>query len=135
MFSLVSDGGFPIKLKEDGKTPLILSKPKEVSEFNGVKCVREECITADFAIIKAYKADKKGNLCYRKTAQNFNADMATAAKITIAEVEEFVDYLDPALIDTPGIYVHRVVKSDSSLKRIEKEVHSTGENPNLKKNV
>jgi 3-oxoacid CoA-transferase subunit A len=80
----------------------------------------EEALTADFSLVKAWKADKSGNLIYRKTAMNFNPMMATAGKITVAEVEEIVEVgeLDPEHIHTPGIYVDRVIKGTFE-KRIE----------------
>jgi 3-oxoacid CoA-transferase subunit A len=82
----------------------------------------EEALTADFALIKAWKGDASGNLVYRKTARNFNPMMATAARVTIAEVEEFVapGALDPDAIVTPGIYVQRIVVGERYEKRIER---------------
>ncbi|MDU0344049.1 CoA-transferase, partial [Bosea rubneri] len=79
-------------------------------------------LRADLAIIKAWKADPAGNLVYRRTARNFNPNMATAAKVTVVEVEEIVEAgsLDPEAIHTPGIYVDRIVKSTINEKRIEK---------------
>ncbi len=93
---------------------------KESREFNGQPYILEEALTADYSLVKAWKADTMGNLVYRKTAMNFNPEIATAGKITIAEVEEIVDAgeLDPAEIHTPGIYVQRVIKG-SFEKRIE----------------
>jgi len=84
--------------------------------------VLERGITGDFALVKAWKADRFGNLVYRHTAMNFNPMMATAGKVTIAEVEEIVDVgqLDPDTIHTAGIYVHRVVKGEKYEKRIER---------------
>jgi 3-oxoacid CoA-transferase subunit A len=98
-----------------------VAKGKETKTFNGREYLLEEALTADFALIKAYKADTMGNLIYRNTAMNFNPMMATAAKITVAEVEEIVEpgELDPNYIHTPGIYVHRVIKG-SFEKRIER---------------
>ena len=95
---------------------------KETKEFNGKTYVMEESIFADLAIIKAYKADKFGNVIYRKTARNFNPIMATAAKITICEVEEIVETgsLDPDNIHTPAIFIHRLFKGTNYEKRIEK---------------
>ena len=100
----------------------MVAEGKEVREFNGRPFVMEEALTADFALIKAWKADRMGNLVYRKTARNFNPVMATAARCTIAEVEEIVEAgaLDPDLVVTPGIYVKRVVKGPSFEKRIER---------------
>jgi 3-oxoacid CoA-transferase subunit A len=95
-------------------TPTGLGTPvaegKEVREFDGKRYVMERWLRADFALVKAWKGDRAGNLIYRKTARNFNPMMATAAKITIAEVEELVETgtLDPDAIVTPGIYVQRI---------------------------
>lgn len=100
----------------------VVAEGKPVDEFDGVKYVRETWLKADLSIIKAWKADEFGNLVYRKTARNFNPNMATAGKITIAEVEEIVPTgsLDPDHIHTPGIYVNRIIKSTINEKRIEK---------------
>jgi 3-oxoacid CoA-transferase subunit A len=100
----------------------LVADGKEVREFNGKQYLLEQALTADFALIKAWKADRLGNLIYRKTARNFNPLMATAARCTIAEVEELVEAgaLDPDLIVTPGIYVNRIVKGPSCEKRIER---------------
>ncbi len=94
---------------------------KPVETFDGDEYVRETWLRADLAIVKAWKADPAGNLMFRKTARNFNPVMATAAKVTVAEVEEIVDAgaLDPDAIHTPGIYVNRIVKSTINEKRIE----------------
>ena len=97
-----------------------VAEGKEVREFNGRKYLLETALTADFALVKAWKADRFGNLVYRKTAQNFNPIMATAARVTIAEVEEIADGLPPASIMTPGIYVQRVVRGPLYEKRIER---------------
>jgi 3-oxoacid CoA-transferase A subunit len=93
---------------------------KEVRWFGGRPCLLEQAITADFALVRAWKADRWGNLVFRKTARNFNPMMATAAKVTIAEVEELVDLgeLEPDLVHTPGCYVDRVVVARQE-KRIE----------------
>ena len=95
-------------------------KPHE--EFEGQPYIRETWLRADLAIIKAWRADTEGNLQFRKTARNFNPVMATAAKTTVVEVEEVVDVgeLSPDCVHTPGIYVHRIVKSTINEKRIEK---------------
>jgi len=97
-----------------------VAEGKETRKYNGKQYVLEEALTADFSIIKAWKADTFGNLVYRKTAMNFNPMMAAAGKITIAEVEEIVEpgELDPEHIHSPGIYVQRVIKG-SFEKRIE----------------
>ena len=94
---------------------------KEVREFNGKMHILEKGLTADFAIVKAHTGDTRGNLIYNKTANNFNASMATAGRITIAEVEKLVPYgeLDPNFIHTPGIYVHRIFQGSNYEKRIE----------------
>lgn len=93
---------------------------KDIREFHGRNYILEESITGDFAIVKAWKADRYGNAIYRHTAQNFNPMAATAGKITVLEVEEIVELgeLDPAQIHTPGIYVNRVIKGTFE-KRIE----------------
>jgi 3-oxoacid CoA-transferase subunit A len=93
---------------------------KEVRDFHGRNYILEEAITGDFAIVKAWKADRYGNAIYRHTAQNFNPMAATAGKITVMEVEEIVEPgdLDPAHIHTPGIYVDRLIQG-SFEKRIE----------------
>ena len=100
----------------------IIAEGKPTREFNGEHYVLETGLVADLSIIKAWKADKEGNLVYRKTARNFNPMMATAGKVTIAEVEELVEIgdLDPDTIHTPGIYVDRIVVSKDPEKRIEK---------------
>ncbi|NIB39273.1 CoA transferase subunit A [Pseudomaricurvus alkylphenolicus] len=97
-----------------------VGKGKDVKEFNGRKYILEESITGDFAIVKAWKADRYGNLVFRHTAQNFNPMAATAGKITVVEVEEIVEpgELEPTQIHTPGIYVNRLIKGTFE-KRIE----------------
>ncbi|CCQ12107.1 Succinyl-CoA:3-ketoacid-coenzyme A transferase subunit A [Pseudoalteromonas luteoviolacea B = ATCC 29581] len=98
-----------------------VAEGKEVKEFNGRPYIMEESITGEFAIVKAWKADRYGNLVFRHTAMNFNPMAATAGKITVAEVEEIVEpgELEPSQIHTPGIYVNRVIKG-SFEKRIER---------------
>ena len=98
-----------------------VAEGKEIRVFNGKEYLLEYALTADFALIRAYKGDRMGNLVYNKTAQNFNAMMAAAGKITIAEVEELVEPgdLDPNFIHTPGIYVQRMVVGKQQ-KRIER---------------
>ncbi|HXJ42648.1 MAG TPA: CoA-transferase, partial [Bryobacteraceae bacterium] len=90
--------------------------------FAGKKYLLELGLTADFALVKAWKGDRAGNLVYRKTARNFNPMMATAGRITIAEVDELVETgeIAPDDVMTPGIYVKRVVKAAHSEKRIER---------------
>ena len=99
----------------------VIAEGKDVREFNGKSYILEESLTADVALVKAYKADKAGNLIFRKTAQNFNPVCAMAGKITIAEVEEIVEIgvLDPDEIHLPGIYVNRIVLNTQPEKRIE----------------
>ncbi len=99
---------------------------KEVREFDGRPYILEEAITGDFAIVKAWKADRYGNLVYRHTAQNFNPGAATAGKITVVEVEELVEpgELEPSQIHTPGIFVDRVILG-SFEKRIEQRTVRT----------
>ena len=95
---------------------------KEAREFDGRTYIMERALKADFAFVKAWKGDKWGNLVYRKTARNFNPMMATAAKITIAEVEHLVEpgELDPDLIHTPSVYVKRIFQGELFEKRIER---------------
>jgi 3-oxoacid CoA-transferase subunit A len=106
----------------------IIADGKDIRYFDGRPYVMERALTADFAIIKAYRGDRHGNLVFRKTARNFNAVMATAGKITIAEVEELVEpgELDPDQIHTPGIFVQRVVVGPSFEKRIERRTTREG---------
>ncbi|MDB0011199.1 CoA transferase subunit A [Crocinitomicaceae bacterium] len=98
-----------------------VAEGKEVREYNGKPHILETALTADFAIVKAWKGDTEGNLIYKATARNFNPMMATAGKITIAEVEELVPAgeLDPNEIHTPGIFVQRIFKGEKFEKRIE----------------
>ncbi|MGX5698198.1 CoA transferase subunit A [Acinetobacter kookii] len=112
--------GIPAFFTQTGVGTLI-AEGKEVREFKGKKYILEESLTADVALVKAYKADTAGNLIFRKTAQNFNPVCAMAGKITIAEVEEIVEIgdLDPDEIHLPGIYVNRIVLNASPEKRIE----------------
>ena len=98
-----------------------VAEGKETRNFNGKDYLMELAFVADFAIVKAWKGDKQGNLIYKDTARNFNPLMAMAAKITIAEVEELVEdgELDPNFIHTPGIYVQRIFQGENYEKRIE----------------
>ena len=99
----------------------IVAEGKEIREFDGEHYVMERALVADVSLVKAYKADKAGNLVYRKTARNFNPNVAVAGKITVVEVEQLVENgeLDPDEIHTPGIYVHRIVVNANPEKRIE----------------
>ena len=98
----------------------LVAEGKEVREFDGRRYVMETALKADLSIVKAWKADEAGNLVFRKTARNFNPMMATAGKVTVAEVEEIVPVgaLDPDGIHTPGVYVRRIVQGRPE-KRIE----------------
>jgi 3-oxoacid CoA-transferase subunit A len=117
----VSEGGMPVLYNADG-TVKKYSDKKEIRSFDGKDYVLEPAITGDFALIKAWKGDRYGNLVYRHTAMNFNPMMATAAKVTIAEVEELVDVgtIDPDHVHTPGIFVSRIFQGKSFEKRIER---------------
>ena len=99
----------------------IIAEGKDVREFDGEKYVMERGLVADLSIVHAWKADTEGNLVYRKTARNFNPMMATAGKVTVAEVEILVDpgEIDPDHIITPGIYVQRIVPALNASKHIE----------------
>lgn len=98
-----------------------VAEGKEAREFNGKMHIMEEAFKADFSIVKAWKGDEAGNLIFKGTARNFNACMAGAAKITVAEVEELVPVgeLDPNFIHVPGIYVQRIFQGEKYEKRIE----------------
>jgi len=100
----------------------VVAEGKESREFHGRRYLLETGLTADFALIKAWKGDRLGNLIYRKTARNFNPIMATAARVTIAEVEEIVEpgAIDPDHVITPGVYVQRIVAGAHYEKRIER---------------
>jgi 3-oxoacid CoA-transferase subunit A len=102
----------------------IVAEGKETRVFNGREYLLEHALNADFALVKAWKGDRLGNLIYRKTARNFNPLMAAAARITIAEVEHLAEpgELDPDSIVTPGIYVKRILKGLHFAKRIERKV-------------
>ena len=123
----VSDGGLPLKYAADG-TVLKLSQEKEMRDFGGRSYVLEPAIVGDYALVKAWKGDRFGNLVYRHTAMNFNPLVATAGRVTIAEVEQLVGVgdLDPDHIHTPGIYVHRVVRGENYEKRIERRTTRNG---------
>ncbi|GFR67084.1 succinyl-CoA:3-ketoacid-coenzyme A transferase, partial [Elysia marginata] len=133
--SSVHLGGRPIKFDKEGHI-LEASKPKESREFNGRGCVLEEAITGDFALIKAWKADKAGNLVFRRTASNFNPAAAKAGRITVAEVEEIVEVgeISPEEVHLPHVYVQRIYQPDHFERRIEKlkyfgETHTAGSTP------
>ncbi|AOY90952.1 succinyl-CoA--3-ketoacid-CoA transferase [Cupriavidus sp. USMAA2-4] len=112
--------GIPAFFTKTGVGTLV-AEGKEVREFDGAQYVMERSLTADVALVKAWKADRAGNLIYRRTARNFNPMCAMAGKVTVAEVEEIVDTgtLDPDEIHTPGIFVQRIVLNANPEKRIE----------------
>ena len=129
---LVPQGTFSERIRADSAgiagfyTPTgvgtLVAEGKEVREFDGRPHLLERGLKADFAFIKAWKGDRWGNLVYRKTARNFNPVMATAAAVTVAEVEELVELggLDPNSVVTPGVYVKRIFQATRLEKRIEK---------------
>jgi len=129
---LVPQGTFSERIRAGGAgipafyTPTgvgtIVAEGKETREFDGRTYLMERALTADFAFVKAWKGDRQGNLVYRKTARNFNPMMATAAKITIAEVEHLVEVgqLEPDQIHTPSIYVKRIFQGELYERRIER---------------
>ncbi|MDC3024250.1 CoA transferase subunit A [Alphaproteobacteria bacterium] len=112
--------GIPAFFTSTGVGTLV-AENKETRTFNDKEYIMETGLVADLAIVKAWKADEAGNLVYRKTARNFNPVMATAGKITIAEVEEIIKVggLDPDQIHTPGIYINRLIKGKHYSKAIE----------------
>ncbi|WP_404397092.1 CoA transferase subunit A [Stutzerimonas chloritidismutans] len=113
--------GIPAFYTKTGYGTLV-AEGKETRQFNGEWYVMEESLTADLALVKAWKADKAGNLLFRKTARNFNPLAAMAGQVCVVEVEEIVETgeLDPDQIHLPGIYVHRIVHNPNPEKRIEK---------------
>ncbi len=129
---LVPQGTFAERIRAGGAgipaffTPTgvgtVVADGKEVREFDGRQYVMERWLRADFSLIKAWKGDKWGNLIYRKTARNFNPMIATAGKVTIAEVEELVEpgELAPDKVHTPSVYVQRIFQASGSEKRIER---------------
>ncbi|ORT60722.1 CoA transferase subunit A [Streptomyces sp. CB03238] len=106
----VAEGGLPWRYAPDGSVA-VASPSKEVRDFDGRCCVLEHGITTDFALVRAWRGDRHGNLVFRKAAANFNPPAAMAGRITIAEVEELVDpgTLDPDRVHVPGIFVQRVL--------------------------
>jgi 3-oxoacid CoA-transferase subunit A len=129
---LVPQGTFSERIRAGGAgiggffTPTgygtLIAEQKETRAIGGTHYVLEQPLTADFAFVKAWKGDRAGNLVYRKTARNFNPVMATAANITIAEVEQLVEpgEIDPDHVITPGIFVRHILRGDHYEKRIEK---------------
>lgn len=129
--TIIHDGGNVIKYGPGGAKGGVVeisSEPRESREFDGRGYVMERAITGDFALVKAWKADERGNLVWRGTSRNFNPDCAKAGKICIAEVEEIVPVgaLSPEEVHLPGIYVQRVILGKDYQKRIEKRTISTG---------
>jgi len=135
--TLVPQGTFAERIRAAGAgipaffTPTgvgtMVAEGKDTRQFDGREYVMERALGADFAFVKAYRADRMGNLVYRRTTRNFNPMMATAGKITIAEVEEIVPEgsLDPEAIVTPGMFVDIVVRGEVYEKRIEKRTYRT----------
>jgi 3-oxoacid CoA-transferase subunit A len=129
---LVPQGTFSERIRAGGAgipaffTPTgvgtLVAEGKETREFDGRPYVMERALKADFAFVKAWKGDKWGNLVYRKTARNFNPMMATAAKLTIAEVEHLVEVgeLDPDMVHTPSVFVNRIFQGEVFERRIER---------------
>jgi 3-oxoacid CoA-transferase subunit A len=118
--------GIPAFFTKTGVGTLV-AEGKEVREFDGEEYVMERGLTADLSIVKAYQGDHEGNLVYRRTARNFNPMMATAGRVTVAEVEQLVEtgQLDKDNIHTPGIYVDRIFKGAVFEKRIEQRTIRT----------
>jgi 3-oxoacid CoA-transferase subunit A len=134
---LVPQGTFAERMRAGGAgipaffTPTgvgtLVEQGKEKRTFDGREYIMERALTADFALVKAWKGDEMGNLVYRKTTRNFNPVMATAGRITIAEVEQIVPVgsLEPDSIHTPGIFVQRILQGANYEKRIEKRTNRT----------
>lgn len=118
--------GIPAFFTKTGVGTLV-AEGKEVREFDGQQYIMERSIVADVSLVKAWKADRSGNLVFRKTARNFNPNVAMAGKVTVVEVEEIVEVgaLDPDSIHLPGIYVHRIVLNAHPEKRIEQRTVRT----------
>jgi len=116
----VETGGFPARLGTDGKSPVIVTRPRECRNLDGRDYLLEEAINVDFALVKAYQADKRGNLRFRKTARNFNPDMAGGGRVTVAEVEQLVDEIPADKVHVPGCFIDRVYKSPKVSKKIER---------------
>ena len=118
--------GIPAFFTKTGVGTLI-AEGKEHKEFDGVTYIMERGLVSDLSIVKAWKGDAEGNLVFRKTARNFNPMMATAGKVTVAEVEDLVPVgaLDPDTIHTPGIFVKRIIQGINYEKRIEKRTVRT----------
>jgi 3-oxoacid CoA-transferase subunit A len=134
---LVPQGTFSERIRAGGAgiaaffTPTgvgtLIEEGKEKREFEGRQYIMERSLKADFSFVKAYKGDVMGNLVYRKTARNFNPMMATAGRVTIAEVEHLVSPgdIEPDHVHTPGIFVKRILQGVKYEKRIEKRTYRT----------
>mmetsp|Transcript_3356 Transcript_3356/g.6275 ORF Transcript_3356/g.6275 Transcript_3356/m.6275 type:complete len:359 (+) Transcript_3356:96-1172(+) len=121
--TLYAMGGIPIKYSSDGSHNVeISSSPRESRTFNGIKYLLEEALPADVALVKAWKADSKGNLIFRGTSRNLNPDAAVSAKVCIVEAEEIVQAgeLDPDHIHLSGVYVDKVISAEDNEKHIER---------------
>jgi 3-oxoacid CoA-transferase len=126
--TLVEEGGFPIKNNPaDHSKPLIVSERKEKRVYDGREYILERSIVGDFSLIKAWKADEKGNVVFRKSARNFNPDAAVAGRKCIVEVEEIVPVgsIDPDEVHLPDVYVHRIIKGQNYVKPLEFRTVST----------
>jgi 3-oxoacid CoA-transferase subunit A len=122
--TLVADGGMPWRYDSDGSVA-VASPSKQTQTFDGLECVLERAIVADFGLVRAWKGDRHGNLVYKQAARNFNPLAAMCGRTTIAEVEQLVEpgELDPNEIHTPGAYVHKVLSltpTEAADKRIER---------------
>lgn len=124
----IEQGGFAIRVKS-ANHPEILSQPMEKRTFNGKEYIMVPSIVGDYSLVRAWKADTAGNLMWRKSARNFNPDVAVAGKICIAEVDEIVPEgtFDPDFVHLPSVYVHRIIKTEHPEKRVEfKTLHVPG---------
>jgi 3-oxoacid CoA-transferase subunit A len=123
----IAEGGLPMLYNRDGSIRKA-SDPKEVRTFDGRPYVLEHAITGDFALVKAWKGDRHGNLVFRASSRNFNPLCASAGRVTIAEVEELVEpgELDPDHVHTPGVFVQRVFKGTHYQKRVERRTVRKG---------
>ncbi|MBV9594511.1 MAG: CoA transferase subunit A [Actinobacteria bacterium] len=119
--TLIADGGLPWRYDQSGNVA-VASPPKEVRVFGGQEYVLEEGIVTDFALVRAAKGDRHGNLIYDASARNFNPLCATAGRVTIAEVEQLVEpgELDPEQVHTPGVFVQRIIEVGEGGKQIER---------------
>jgi len=119
--TLIHEGGAPIKYGADGSI-MIASDPREDRVFNGRPYIMETGITGDFSLVKGYKADKAGNVTFRKTARNFNVPVAKAGKVCLVEVEEIVEIgtIPPEDVHLPSVYVQGLIKGEKYEKRIER---------------